>query len=111
MRFRQARQVYSAEFSKDDARLLVGADDLAAHSFNSVTAERTVSASMLFPRDPFFAPERNNFLEGHVPEIVSMTFLPPDGKQLLTLDYFGSISVWDAFDDENGIEFEVVSYV
>lgn len=106
-RFRQARHVYSAEFSNDDSRLVVGADDLAAHSFNSVTAEQTLSAHMLLPRDPFFAPERNNFLEGHVPEIVSMTFLPPDGKQLLTLDYFGSISVWDAFDDENGIGYEL----
>lgn len=106
LRVRQARRVFSAAFSQDDERIVIGANDLAAHSFESRTASRTASTSMQYPRDAFFAPERNNFLEGHIPEIVSVRFLPPDGDLLLTLDYFGSISVWDAKDDEDGIGFE-----
>lgn len=105
-RIRQARRVFSAEFSQDSERVVIGANDLAAHSFESRTANRTASLSMQFPRDTFFAPERNNYLEGHIPEIVSVRFLPPDGDLLLTLDYFGSISVWDAKDDADGIGFE-----
>ena|GEM_PF-4659774 len=106
LRVRQARRVFSAAFSKDDERIVIGANDLAAHSFESRTASRTASMSMQYPRDAFFAPERNNFLEGHIPEIVSVRFLPPNGDLLLTLDYFGSISVWDAKDDADGIGFE-----
>lgn len=105
-RLRQARRVFSAEFSQDSERVVIGANDLAAHSFESRTASRTGTMSMQPPRDTFFAPERNNFLEGHIPEIVSVQFLPPNGELLLTLDYFGSISVWDALDDDDGIGFE-----
>jgi len=106
LRVRQARRVFSAAFSRDDERIVIGANDLAAHSFESRTATRTASMSMRYPRDAFFAPDRNNFLEGHIPEIVSVRFLPPNGDLLLTLDYFGSISVWDAKEDEDGIGFE-----
>lgn len=105
-RIRQARRVFSAEFSQDSERVVIGANDLAAHSFESRTASRTGTMSTQPPRDTFFAPERNNFLEGHIPEIVSVQFLPPNGELLVTLDYFGSISVWDARDDEDGIGFE-----
>lgn len=105
-RFQQGRQIFSARFSQDSQRVLVGANDLAAHAFQTGTGKRTLTASMLSPRDPFFAPEKNNFVEGHIPEIVSLMFLPPDGELLLTFDYFGSLSVWDAKDDEDGIGFE-----
>ncbi|MEP3479200.1 MAG: protein kinase [Fuerstiella sp.] len=105
-RFQQGRQVFSARFSQDSERVLVGSNDLAAHAFQTGTGERTLTASMLSPRDPFFAPEKNNFVEGHIPEIVSLMFLPPNGELLLTFDYFGSLSVWDAKDDEDGIGFE-----
>lgn len=106
LRFRQGRRVFSAEFSRDGSRLVVGSNDLAAHTFNSQTGEKTLTASMQSPRDLFFSPDRNNFLEGHIPEIVSIQFLPPKGELLLTSDYFGSVSAWDAKDDEDGIGFE-----
>ncbi|MEO2016735.1 MAG: protein kinase [Fuerstiella sp.] len=105
-RNRQARRIFSAEFSGDSERLVLGADDIAAHSFEALTANRVASMSMQNPRDPFFAPERNNFLEGHISEIVSLRFLPPAGDLLITLDYFGSISVWDAKNDDDGIGHE-----
>lgn len=106
LRFRQGRRVFSAEFSQDGSRLVVGSNDLAAHTFNSRTGEKTLTASMQSPRDLFFSPDRNNFLEGHIPEIVSIQFLPPEGELLLTSDYFGSVSAWDAKDDADGIGFE-----
>ena len=105
VRIQQARSVYSAEFSRDSERVIVGANDLAAHTFTA-QGKRTLTASMLNPRDPFFAPQRNNFVEGHIPEIVTLKFLPPDGKLLLTFDYFGSLSVWDASEGEDGIGYE-----
>lgn len=105
-RFQQGRKVYSAEFSAKSERIIIGSNDLAAHAFNTGTGQRTLKWSMLSPRDPFFAPEKNNFVEGHIPEIVSLMFLPPNGDLLLTFDYFGSLSVWDAKDDEDGIGFE-----
>lgn len=105
-RFQQGREIYSAEFRADAERIIVGANDLSAHAFNTGTGQRTLTASMLSPRDPFFAPKKNNFVEGHIPEIVSLMFLPPKGELLLTFDYFGSLSVWDAKDDEDGIGFE-----
>jgi serine/threonine protein kinase/WD40 repeat protein len=105
-RFQQGRKVYSAEFSSDSQRVIIGANDLAAHAFHTQTGEQTLTLSMTSPRDPFFAPEKNNFVEGHIPEIVSLMFLPPQGELLLTFDYFGSLSVWDAKDDADGIGFE-----
>ncbi|MEO2016542.1 MAG: WD40 repeat domain-containing serine/threonine-protein kinase, partial [Fuerstiella sp.] len=104
--FRQARKIYSSEFSQDSSRLIIGANDLAAHVFDSKTGEKTGTASMVPFKDLFFEGEKNIFLEGHLPEIVSLRFLPPNGDLLLTSDYFGSISVWDAKDDEDGIGFE-----
>ena len=46
------------------------------------------------------------FLEGHVSEISAIRFVPPKGELLLSADYFGSISAWDAMPDENGVGFE-----
>ena len=103
-KLRQGLRVYSARFSSDSNRVIVGANDLAAHAFNSRTGDRT--ASMRDARDLFFEDARNNFLEGHFPEIVSILFLPPDGDLLLTADYFGSVSVWDAKRDQDGIGYE-----
>ena len=105
-KFRQARKIDSSEFSQDSSRLIIGANDLAAHVFDSKTGEKTGTASMVPFKDLFFEGEKNIFLEGHLPEIVSLRFLPPNGDLLLTSDYFGSISVWDAKDDEDGIGFE-----
>lgn len=105
LRFQQARRVYSAEFSGDSERIIVGANDLAAHAFDSRSGTRTLSAAM-DPKDLFFNPASNNFLEGHLPEIVSIQFLPPKGELLLTSDYFGSISVWDSRNDDDGIGYE-----
>jgi WD40 repeat protein/serine/threonine protein kinase len=100
----QGRNVFSARFSVDGDRLLVGSDDLAAHVFDSKSGLRTNSMSGRL--ELFFKPDRNNFLEGHVSEIASIRFLPPDGDLLLTSDYFGSISVWDAAAGADGIGYE-----
>jgi serine/threonine protein kinase/WD40 repeat protein len=105
-RLRQGQGIFSARFSPDSQRILIGADDLAAHVFDSHSGERVLSASMAGRKDLFFDPDRNNFLEGHISEISSIQFLPPAGELLLTADYFGSISVWDALADDNGIGYE-----
>jgi len=105
-RLRQGQGIFSARFSPDSQRVLIGADDLAAHVFDSQSGERVLSASMAGRKDLFFDPDRNNFLEGHISEISSIQFLPPAGQLLLTADYFGSISVWDAAADDDGIGYE-----
>ncbi len=103
---KQGKAIYSARFSPDATRFLVGADDLAAHAFDSQSGREIMTASMLGRKDLLFDPSRNMFLEGHVPEISSIRFLPPKGELLLSGDYFGSISVWDAVPDDNGVGFE-----
>jgi WD40 repeat protein len=110
----QGRQVFSVTFSEDGSRLLVGIDDLAAHEFETSTGQRTFAqlnsdgkrSEFGRPKELFFDPQRNNFLEGHISEIASVVFVP-SGKFLLTGDYFGEISVWDADDDGDGIGREV----
>ncbi len=102
----QGQAVYSARFSPDGKRFLIGADDLAAHAFDSETGEKIMMASMLGRKDLLFDPSRNMFLEGHVSEISAIRFLPPNGDLLLSADYFGSISAWDAVPDDNGVGFE-----
>ena len=99
------RNIYSAKFSPDGSRLLIGTDDLAAHVVDSRTGKRIHGAEG-GRRDLFFDPERNLFSEGHLSQISSVQFLPPNGELLLSADYFGSISVWDALDDGNGLGFE-----
>jgi len=108
IRIQQGQAVYSARFSPDAKRFLIGADDLAAHAFDSGTGEEIMTAPMdqLGRRDLLFDPSRNMFLEGHVSEIATIRFLPPDGALVLSADYFGSISVWDAVPDDNGAGFE-----
>ena len=105
-RMQQGRGVFSARFSPDANRVLIGADDLAAHVFDSRTGQRVLTASMSGRKDLFFDPDRNKFLEGHFSEIASLRFLPPSGELLLSGDYFGSISVWDAAVDDNGVGHE-----
>jgi serine/threonine protein kinase/WD40 repeat protein len=105
-RFRGGQGIFSAKFSPDSRRLLIGANDLAAHVFDSQNGERVLTASMAGRRDLFFDPDRNNFLEGHISEIACVQFMPPVGDLLLTGDYFGSISVWDSLPDENGVGYE-----
>ena len=102
----QGQAVYSARFSPDARRFLIGADDLAAHAFDSETGKEIMTASMLGRKDLLFDPSRNMFLEGHVSEISAIRFLPPNGDLLLSADYFGSISAWDAVPDDNGVGFE-----
>lgn len=104
---RQGRDVFSALFSNDGARVLVGTDDLAAHVFDTSSGQRTLQYSMAGRKELFFEPFRNNFLEGHISEIAAVRFLPPRGELLLTADYFGSISVWDATPDEDGVGYEL----
>ncbi len=102
----QGQSIYSARFSPDGSRILIGADDLAAHAYDSQTGKEIPNASMLGRKDLLFDPSRNMFLEGHVSEISTIRFLPPKGALLLSADYFGSISAWDAAPDENGVGFE-----
>lgn len=108
IRIQQGQAVYSARFSPDAKRFLIGADDLAAHAFDSGTGQEIMTAPMdqFGRRDLLFDPSRNMFLEGHVSEISAVRFLPPDGALVLSADYFGSISVWDAVPDDNGAGFE-----
>lgn len=103
---RQGRDVYSAKFSRDGSRVVVGSDDLAAHVFETADGKQTLKYSMAGRKDLFFEPFLNNFLEGHISELTSMRFLPPNGELLLTADFFGSISVWDATADEDGVGYE-----
>ena len=108
IRIQQGQAVYSARFSPDAKRFLIGADDLAAHAFDSGTGQEIMTARLDQPgrRDLLFDPSRNMFVEGHVSEISAVRFLPPDGALVLSADYFGSISVWDAVPDNNGAGFE-----
>lgn len=100
------QSIYSARFSPDGSRILIGADDLAAHAYDSQTGKEIPNASMIGRKDLLFDPSRNMFLEGHVSEISTIRFLPPNGDLLLSADYFGSISAWDAAPGENGVGFE-----
>ena len=102
----QGQSIYSARFSPDGSRILIGADDLAAHAFDSKTGKEIPTASMVGRKDLLFDPSKNMFLEGHVSEISTIRFVPPKGDLLLTADYFGSISAWDAAPDEDGVGFE-----
>lgn len=100
------RPVYSVRFSTDGSRIVAGSSDLRARIFDSVTG-RDVPEQSSDARDIFFAPSRNNLLEGHVSNIQSIKFLPPHGEAILTSDPSGSISVWDAKDDADGIGHEL----
>ena len=97
--------IYSVRFSTDGSRLVVGSSDSAARIYDSVTGGDVPEKSKR-PRDAFFAPSQNNLGEGHISEITAIRFLPPNGDILLTSDSFGSISVWDAKSDADGIGHE-----
>ena len=97
--------VYSVRFSADATRIVVGSSNSAAGIYDSSTGEEVPKRNEL-ARDAFFAPAQNNLLEGHVSEITAVRFLPPHGDVLLTSDYMGSISAWDAKQDEDGIGHE-----
>lgn len=102
--WRVSRSVDSARFSEDGQRIVVAADDRAAHVFARNRATVMITGGR---RSRFYEPERNIFEEGHIPELAEIMFLPPDGKRLLTKDYFGAVSVWDASIDEDGYAREV----
>ncbi|MBL8816361.1 MAG: protein kinase [Planctomyces sp.] len=98
----QKAEVFSAEFSQDGERVLVGADDLAAHVYSSETGNRTLS--MVGRIDWLLGSDAPNyFVEGHNSNIKSVRFLPPNGDLLLTSENLGVISVWDATPDEDGV--------
>ncbi|MCA9064311.1 MAG: hypothetical protein KDA96_14675, partial [Planctomycetaceae bacterium] len=101
----QGQKIFSAEFSQDGKRILVGADDLAAHVFQSDSGNRTLSMSGRIDllQDEG---ESNYFIEGHNSDITGVRFLPPDGDLMLTSENFGVISVWDAKADADGIGYE-----
>ncbi|MEZ6059146.1 MAG: protein kinase [Planctomycetaceae bacterium] len=97
---------YSARFSRDGNRIVVGANDRAAHVYDTA-GRKTGTMAMGGRGSLFFDPDKNVFLEGHIPNLQSLRVLPPDGRRLLTSDWSGSISVWDSKDDEDGIGREV----
>lgn len=99
-----SRSVESARFSLDGLRILAAADDRAAHVYARDKATIMFTGGR---RSRFYEPRRNVFEEGHIPEISDLVFLPPLGHRLLTKDFFGSVSVWDASDDEDGFAREV----
>jgi serine/threonine protein kinase/WD40 repeat protein len=101
--------IYSAEFSPDNRLILAGADDLAAHVLDADDVTKPLSMSNR-PDVLRFTDQAagrtttvNYLLEGHGSSISSLRFLPPDGRLLLTSDNLGAISVWDAWDDEDGV--------
>jgi WD40 repeat protein len=73
---------------------------------DAATGERVLTAAMAGREELFFNPDRNKFLEGHISEIATVQFLPPDGDLLLSADYFGSISVWDSAPGPDGVGYE-----
>ncbi len=98
----QKAEIFSAEFSEDGERVLVGADDLAAHVYSSKTGNRTLS--MVGRIDWLLGSDAPNyFVEGHNSNIKSVRFLPPNGDLLLTSENLGVISVWDAKVDADGV--------
>ena len=106
VRIRQPGSAYTARFSPDDRRVLVGGDDRAAHVYDAATGQKSQVDPDVGGRKALFFDPNNVYLEGHIPEMSAIRFLPPDGDLLLTQDYFGSISVWDAQQDADGVGFE-----
>ncbi|TWT48223.1 Serine/threonine-protein kinase PknD [Thalassoglobus neptunius] len=99
-----ARSTQSARFSRDGERIIVGADDRAAHVYERGSG---MFMWMMGGRQSNFYQSQNVFEEGHIPELSQILFLPPDGNRLVTRDFFGSISVWDATKDEDGVAREI----
>lgn len=99
-----SRSAESAKFSQDGQRIVVAADDRAAHVFARNKATVMITGGR---RSRFYEPDRNIFEEGHIPELSEIMFLPPDGSRLLTKDFFGAVSVWDSSIDEDGYAREV----
>ncbi len=104
LRWPVSRSAESAKFSQDGQRIIVAADDRAAHVFARNKATVMIAGGR---RSRFYEPDRNIFEEGHIPELSEIMFLPPDGSRLLTKDFFGAVSVWDASIDEDGYAREV----
>ncbi|MEW4489239.1 WD40 repeat domain-containing serine/threonine-protein kinase [Thalassoglobus sp. JC818] len=99
-----ARSTQSARFSRDGERIIVGADDRAAHVYERGSG---TFMWMMGGRQSNFYQSQNVFEEGHIPELSQILFLPPEGNRLITRDFFGSISVWDATKDEDGVAREI----
>ena len=103
------KALYSAEFSTDGSRVLVGADDLAAHVFDSTSAAPLLTASgrpsLLQADSGHDSPSL--FFEGHTSEVSACQFVGRDGEILLSSENFGVISVWDAALDADGAGREI----
>ncbi|HCP13331.1 MAG TPA: hypothetical protein DIT89_13440, partial [Planctomycetaceae bacterium] len=98
--------VYSLQFNPVNGRLLVGADDLAAHLLDRNGKPVLSVSSRPDPlREQLTAgsgTESGGYLtEGHNSNIVATRFLP-DGS-LLTAENLGVICVWDAQPDADGM--------
>ena len=103
-RRRVAGSTQNARFSADGKRVLVAADDRAAHIFDPNNGGIMLSVG---GKKSSFYENKSVFEEGHVPELAAIVFMPPSGDRLITRDFFGAISVWDSKDDENGVGREI----
>ncbi|MGV2335710.1 MAG UNVERIFIED_CONTAM: hypothetical protein LVR18_16870 [Planctomycetaceae bacterium] len=103
---RPATRLYSAEFSADGSRVLVGTGELDARVLDAATLKPIENISNR--PDPLAGGgqtdgARSEFQEGHKSNIVALRFLPPNGDLLLTSENLGVISVWDTLADADGI--------
>jgi serine/threonine protein kinase/WD40 repeat protein len=103
---RPTTRLYSAEFSADGSRVLVGTGELDARVLDAATLKPLKNISNR--PDPLSENgqtdgARSEFQEGHKSNIVALRFLPPNGDLLLTSENLGVISVWDTLADADGI--------
>ena len=106
------KAVYSAEFSTDGSRILIGADDLSAHIFDARTiaplqSSGGRSSAIRGASEATATDNAGVFFEGHTSEVSSCRFVGQDGNLLLSAETFGVISCWDAADDADGAGREV----
>lgn len=107
------KALYSAEFSSDGTRVLIGADDLAAHVFDATSAApllTTTSGRPSLPQEKTAGTTSDSssvFFEGHTSEVSACQFVGDNGEVLLSSENFGVISVWDATLDADGVGREI----
>jgi serine/threonine protein kinase/WD40 repeat protein len=94
-------EIYSAEFSPDGERVLIGTNELEARILDRGTLKAT--KERLNNREDPLRDYSGSFHEGHKSNTTTVRFVPPDGRLLLTSENLGVISVWDAVADADGI--------